>query len=87
MLFIQLLGCLSQPAWQKAVFVINICTYGPAVSHLSLLYGDSLFPSVDGGAFPWSCGYRCPYSFWAQPAVVWVLQGRHGGGPPELIVG
>lgn len=40
-LFIGLRGCLSQPAWQKALFVINIYTNGLPVSHLSLLYGDS----------------------------------------------
>lgn len=36
------------PAWQKAVFVINICTNGLTVSHLSLLYGYSLFCSWQG---------------------------------------
>lgn len=40
--FIGLRGCLSQPAWQKAVFVINTCTNGLPVSHLSLSYRDSL---------------------------------------------
>lgn len=33
------------PAWQKAEFVINICTNGLTVSHLSLLYGHSFSSS------------------------------------------